>query len=45
MSLDPLYLGIYYREERPTYDAQIAGVREKAGSQFSLQKLVDKYRT
>lgn len=45
MSLDPLYLGVYYREERPTYDAQITGVREKAGSQFSLQKLIDKYRT
>jgi 2-oxoglutarate ferredoxin oxidoreductase subunit beta len=45
MSLDPMYLGVYYREERPTYDAQIAGVREKAGSQFSLQKLMDKYRT
>jgi 2-oxoglutarate ferredoxin oxidoreductase subunit beta len=45
MSLDPLYLGVYYREERPTYDAQMAEVRQKSGGQFSLEKLIEKYRT
>ena len=45
MSLDPLYLGVYYREERPTYDAQMAEVRKKSGGQFSLEKLIEKYRT
>jgi 2-oxoglutarate ferredoxin oxidoreductase subunit beta len=45
MSLDPLYLGVYYREERPSYDAQIVELRDKSGSQFSLEKLIEKYQT
>jgi 2-oxoglutarate ferredoxin oxidoreductase subunit beta len=45
MSLDPLYLGVYYREERATYDAQIAEVRAKSGGQFSLERLIERYRT
>ncbi len=45
LSLDPLYLGLYYREERPSYDAQVAELRSRAGSQFSLEQLIDKYRT
>jgi 2-oxoglutarate ferredoxin oxidoreductase subunit beta len=45
MSLDPLYLGVYYRQERPSYDAQMAQVREKSGGQFSLEELIKKYRT
>jgi len=45
MSLDPLYLGVFYKEERSTYDQQMAELRDKSGSQFSLEKLIDKYRT
>jgi hypothetical protein len=45
MSDDPLYLGVYYREERPSYDAQMTELREKSGGQFSLEKLIEKYRT
>jgi 2-oxoglutarate ferredoxin oxidoreductase subunit beta len=45
MSLDPLYLGVFYKEERPTYDQQMAEVRGKSGGQFSLEKLIEKYRT
>jgi 2-oxoglutarate ferredoxin oxidoreductase subunit beta len=45
MSLDPLYLGVFYKEERPTYDQQMQELRDKAGSQFSLEKLIEKYRT
>ena len=45
MSLDPLYLGVFYKEERPTYDQQMAELRDKSGSQFSLEKLIEKYRT
>jgi len=45
MSDDPLFLGVFYKEDRPSYDAQMAEVREKAASQFSLEKLIEKYRT
>jgi 2-oxoglutarate ferredoxin oxidoreductase subunit beta len=45
MSLDPLYLGVFYKEERPTYDQIMAELREKSGSQFSMEKLIAKYRT
>jgi 2-oxoglutarate ferredoxin oxidoreductase subunit beta len=45
MSDDPLYLGVYYREERPSYDAQMTELREKSGGQFALEKLIEKYRT
>ena len=45
MSVDPLYLGVFYKQERPTYDQQMAELRDKSGSQFSLEKLIDKYRT
>lgn len=45
MSLDPLYLGVFYLQERPSYDAQMTEVRAKAGGQFSLEKLIEKYRT
>jgi 2-oxoglutarate ferredoxin oxidoreductase subunit beta len=45
LSLDPLYLGVFYKQERPTYDQTMAELRDKSGSQFSLEKLIDKYRT
>ena len=45
MSLDPLYLGVYYQEDRPSYDQQMAELRDKSGGQFSLEKLIEKYRT
>jgi 2-oxoglutarate ferredoxin oxidoreductase subunit beta len=45
MSLDPLYLGVFYKEERPTYDQQMQELRDKSGSQFDLGKLIAKYRT
>ena len=45
MSLDPLYLGVFYKEERPTYDQRMQELRDKSGSQFSLEKLIEKYRT
>jgi 2-oxoglutarate ferredoxin oxidoreductase subunit beta len=45
MSEDPLYLGVFYKQERPTYDQQIEALRDKSGSQFDLDKLIGKYRT
>jgi 2-oxoglutarate ferredoxin oxidoreductase subunit beta len=45
MSDDPLYLGVFYQEDRPSYDRQMGELRAKSGSQFSLEKLIDKYRT
>jgi len=53
MSDDPLYLGVFYREERPSYDEQIQQVRGKAGgqsaaqfaAQLALDKLIERYRT
>jgi 2-oxoglutarate ferredoxin oxidoreductase subunit beta len=45
MSDDPLYLGVFYKDERPTYDQAMAGLRDKSGSQFSLEKLIEKYQT
>lgn len=41
-----LYLGVFYKEERPTYDDAYSGVRLKAAKgEYSLAKLMDKYRT
>lgn len=40
-----LYLGLYYKEEHPTYDDAYSGVRQKANKgEYSLEKLMDKYR-
>ena len=44
-SNDPLYLGVFYQQERPTYDQTMAEMRDKSGGQFSLEKLIGKYRT
>ncbi len=45
MSLDPLYLGVFYQQERPTYDQTMVELRDKSGGEFSLEKLIGKYRT
>lgn len=46
MSDNPLYLGVYYEEERPTYDDAFSGVRQKASKgAYSIEKLMNKYRT
>lgn len=45
MSEDPLYLGLYFQEERPTYDDAYSGVRQKvAKGAFSFDAMMDKYR-
>lgn len=45
LSEDPLYLGVYYREERPTFHDALDQVRLKAGGQFSIEELIKRYRT
>lgn len=48
MSDDPLYLGVFYREPRPSYDEQIQAMRRASGqsaAQFALDKLIERYRT
>jgi 2-oxoglutarate ferredoxin oxidoreductase subunit beta len=45
MSLDPLYLGVFYKEDRPTYDQHMQELRDRSGGQFSLEKLIGKYHT
>lgn len=45
MSENPLYLGLFFREERPTYDEAYSGVRQKASrGDYSLEKLMNKYK-
>lgn len=40
-----LYLGLYYSEERPTYDDAYSGIRQKATKgDYRLDKLLDKYK-
>ena len=40
-----LYLGLYYEEDRTTYDDAYSGVRQKvAKGDYSLQKVMDKYK-
>ncbi len=41
---DHLYLGEFYVEERPSMAQNVMSIREKAGSKFSLQELIDKYK-
>jgi 2-oxoglutarate/2-oxoacid ferredoxin oxidoreductase subunit beta len=45
MSEETLYLGVFYNKERPTLDEQVASKRELAGSNFSMDKLVNSYRS
>jgi 2-oxoglutarate ferredoxin oxidoreductase subunit beta len=43
---ETLYLGLYFQEERPTYDDAYSGVRQKAvRGDYSLENLMNKYRT
>jgi 2-oxoglutarate ferredoxin oxidoreductase subunit beta len=40
---DVQYLGVYYREMRISHDTHVNQVREKAGSDFSLQDLLKRF--
>jgi 2-oxoglutarate ferredoxin oxidoreductase subunit beta len=44
---EKLYLGVFYRVERPSYAASLSDVRSKAtgSTQFSLDRLISRYRT
>lgn len=47
-AMDPekLYLGVFYKEERPTYDEAEDNIQEEAAqAPFSLEKLIAKYRS
>ena len=45
MDEDNLFLGLYYQEDRPTYDDAFSGIRQKATKgAYSFDKLMDKYR-
>ena len=40
-----LFLGVYFEEDRPTYDEAFSGVRQKATKgDYSIEKLMNKYR-
>ena len=44
LSEQPLYLGLYFEEDRPTYDEAFSGTRRKATKgEYSLEKLMSKY--
>ncbi len=45
MSQDPLYLGVYYRKEQPTFEESLDQMRARAGGDFTLEKLIQRYRT
>ncbi len=45
MSEEPLYLGVFYKKERPTLDELVASKRKLAGDSFSLEKLVNSFRS
>jgi 2-oxoglutarate ferredoxin oxidoreductase subunit beta len=45
MSESPLYLGVYYRAERPTLHDALDTIRAQAGSEFSIEGLIKRYRT
>ena len=42
-----MYLGVFYRVERPSYAASLQAVRTKAksASEFDMDKLINRYRT
>ena len=45
LSENPLYLGLYYDEQRPTYDQALSDVRARVGkSEYSLKNVMDKYK-
>jgi 2-oxoglutarate ferredoxin oxidoreductase subunit beta len=45
MSEEPLYLGVFYKKERPTLDELVTSKRKLAGDSFSLEKLVNSFRS
>lgn len=45
MDEENLYLGLYYQEERATYDDAYSGLRQKATKgEYSLEKVMSKYK-
>lgn len=45
MNDETLFLGLYYQEDRPTYDDAYSGIRQKATKgEYSLEKVMSKYR-
>lgn len=45
MNDETLFLGLYFQEERPTYDDAYSGMRQKAiKGTFSFDAMMDKYR-
>lgn len=44
MNEETLYLGVFYKKERPTFDEQVRAKRALAGDGFSLEKLINTYR-
>ncbi|MCC7352461.1 MAG: 2-oxoacid:ferredoxin oxidoreductase subunit beta [Anaerolineae bacterium] len=45
MSEESLYLGVFYKKERPALDELVTSKRQIAGDSFSLEKLVNSYRS
>ena len=45
MDEETLYLGVFYKKERPTFDEQVKAKRAVAGDGFSLEKLINTYRS
>lgn len=44
MSENPLYLGVYYRQERATFHDSLEAMRAQADGGFSMQELLRRYR-
>jgi 2-oxoglutarate ferredoxin oxidoreductase subunit beta len=45
MDVETLHLGLYYKEERPTYDDAYSGIRQKASKgEYSLEQVMSKYK-
>lgn len=45
MDDESLFLGVYFQEDRPTYDDAYSGIRQKATKgDYSLEKVMSKYR-
>jgi len=46
MDDDKLYLGVFYKENRPSFVENLAGVRGKAATKpFNLEELINRYRS
>ncbi len=44
LSQDPLYLGVYYREARATFHDSLDEMRARAGGEFSIRGVIERYR-